>query len=221
MAALVPPRAVVFDLDGTLLDSLPLVLEAIAHALEPFGRRPTREIFAQLGGPPKRFLMDLVPDPSDLPVALGRMETYHDNNTHLIRPFAGAVDLLEMLRRAGVKRAVWTGRDRRSAERLLALLGLEDAITTMVCGDDLDTHKPDPAGLREILHRLGVGAEDALFIGDAEVDVQGGTAAGVPTILIQQGRAAGERIAAQAWRLVASPEAAYTAVFDQFETRSA
>lgn len=221
MATMDSPRAVVFDLDGTLLDSLPLVLEAITHALAPFGTRPTMEIFAQLGGPPKRFMMDLVQHPRDLPVALARMETYHDNHSHLIRPFAGAVDLLRALRLAGVKLAVWTGRDRRSAERLLASQGLEDTFSTTLCGDDLDTHKPDPAGLLEILRRLDVAAPQTLFVGDADVDVLGGKAAGVETILIQHSRLVGERIAAQAWRLVPSPEAAYATVVKQLGTRSA
>jgi HAD superfamily hydrolase (TIGR01549 family) len=208
-------RAVVFDLDGTLLNSLPLVLEAITHALAPFGTRPTMDIFAQLGGPPKRFMMDLLQHPRDLPVALARMEAYHHHHSHLIQPFAGAVELLGALRDAGVKLALWTGRDRRSAERLLASHRLEDTFSTTLCGDDLDTHKPDPAGLREILHRLEVVASQTLFVGDADVDVLGGSAAGVETILIQHGRLVEERIAAQAWRLVPSAEAAYATVREQ------
>jgi pyrophosphatase PpaX len=221
MAAMNSPRAVVFDLDGTLLDSLPLVLEAITHAIEPFGTRPTMEIFAQLGGPPKRFMMDLVENPQDLPVALARMETFHYTHSHRIRPFAGAVDMLTALRLAGVKLAVWTGRDRRSAERLLTAVGLDGSFATTLCGDDLDTHKPDPAGLREILRRLDVPAPQTLFVGDADVDVLGGNAAGVETILIQHGRSIEERIAAQAWRLVSSPAAAYATVIERLGPRFA
>ena len=70
MTRAIRPRAVVFDLDGTLLDSLSLVLAAISHALEPFGGRPTKEIFAHLGGPPERFLCGLLDDLKNLPVAL-------------------------------------------------------------------------------------------------------------------------------------------------------
>ena len=84
-----PKRAVVFDLDGTLLDSLPLVLEAIRHALEPFGGSPTMDIFARLGGPPERFLADLLPDPVHVPEALRRMVAFHHRNHHLIQPYPG------------------------------------------------------------------------------------------------------------------------------------
>ena len=219
MAAVDSPRAVVFDLDGTLLDSLPLVLEAITHALAPFGTLPSMEIFAKLGGPPKRFMLDLVQHPRDLPVALARMETYHHAHSHLIQPFAGAVELLGALGGAGIKRAVWTGRDRRSTERLLASVGLQDSFSTILCGDDLDTHKPDPAGLLEIMRRLGVTTAQTLLVGDADVDVLGGTAAGVETILIQHGRSIEERIAAQAWRLVPSPAVAYAAVIEHVSSR--
>ena len=73
-----PTDAVVFDLDGTLVDSLPLVLQAITHAIAPFGPlRPTMEIFARLGGPPERFMPGLLNDPRDTPAALARMEKFH------------------------------------------------------------------------------------------------------------------------------------------------
>jgi phosphoglycolate phosphatase-like HAD superfamily hydrolase len=81
-------RAAVFDLDGTLVDSLPLVLRSIAHAIEPFGPpRPTMEIFARLGGPPERFLPGLIGNTRDVPAALARMDAYHRDNQHEIAPF--------------------------------------------------------------------------------------------------------------------------------------
>ena len=73
MSRTAPTEAVVFDLDGTLVDSLPLVLQAISYAIEPFGPlRPTMEIFARLGGPPERFMPGLLNDPRDTPAALAR-----------------------------------------------------------------------------------------------------------------------------------------------------
>lgn len=211
-----PPRAVVFDLDGTLIDSLPLVLAAITHAVEPYGLRPTMEIFANLGGPPERFMLELVRERRHLADALARMETFHRANTHLIQPFEGAAKLLGYLEKSRVKRAIWTGRDRHSTEILLDRLGLAGSFSTVVCGDDLDTHKPDPAGLREILRQLEVTAPDTLFVGDADVDVLGGSACGVDTMLIRHGRLIGDAIAARAWRLAASPRDAYAAVFERF-----
>lgn len=207
------PRAVVFDLDGTLLDSLPLVLAAITHAIEPFGGgRPTRDIFATLGGPPERFMPALLKDLSQVSEAIARMERYHAENTHLIEPFSGAADLLDSLRALGVRSAIWTGRDRKSTEVLLARHGLAEHFTTVVCGDDLPTHKPDPEGLREILRRLAVPPAEAIFLGDADVDVLGGVACGVDTILIRHDREIEAHITARSWREAASPAEAYALV---------
>lgn len=206
------PRAVVFDLDGTLLDSLPLVLQAITHALEPFGGRPSMEIFATLGGPPERFLLPLLDNQGNLPVALARLERYHRENAHLIQPYDGVKTLLATLRSMDVQVALWTGRDRESAEWLLKAHDLAGFFATAVCGDDLPTHKPDPAGLREIMRRLNVTPAKTLFVGDADVDVLGGAGCGVDTLLIRHRRTVELQIAAQSWRTVASPGEAFAVV---------
>lgn len=200
------PRAVVFDLDGTLVDSLPLALRSIAHAIEPFGPpRPTMEIFARLGGPPERFLPGLIGNDRHLPEALARMESYHRSNQHQITPFAGVKGALAELRARGLPLAIWTGRDRPSGEELLAFHAMRDLFATVIYGDDLPTHKPEPDGMREILRRLDVAAGDALFVGDADVDVIGGAACGVDTLLIRHSRIIENDVQAKAWRMVGSP----------------
>jgi HAD superfamily hydrolase (TIGR01509 family) len=213
----VPLRAVVFDLDGTLLNSLPLVLAAISHAIEPFGPRPTMEIFAKLGGPPERFLRNLVDDLKNVPIALTRMENYHRDNVHLIQPYEGVSTLLESLRRRGLQVAIWTGRDRVTTEALMAEHKLDGYFETVVCGDDLPTHKPDPEGLREILRRLALQPQECLFVGDADVDVLGGVGCGVDTLLIRHARKVELHIAAQSWRTVESPLEAFAVVLGCLE----
>jgi len=210
-----PTTAVVFDLDGTLVDSLPLVLSAIAYAIEPFGPvRPTMEIFARLGGPPERFMPGLIDDPRNVAAALERMETYHHANHHLISPFDDATVMLEHLRARKIACAIWTGRDRESTNWLLAHHNLLHHFDTVVCGDDLPTHKPDPAGLLAILRRLSVPSGQAVFVGDADVDVLGGAACDVDTLLICHGRQIDREVSAKAWHSVASPHDAYRVVLD-------
>ena len=205
-------RSVVFDLDGTLVDSLPLVLGAIAHALEPFGPRPTMDIFARLGGPPERFMPTLLDDARNVPEALRRMEKFHREHHHLIRPFDGVGAVLEQLRTRGVQVAVWTGRERETTEWLLREHGLGGFFATVVCGDDLPTHKPDPQGLAEILRRLAAAAHETLLVGDADVDVLGGVACGVDTLLIQHTRNVDPEVREKSWRMVGSPFEAYALV---------
>ncbi len=208
----VPRQAVVFDLDGTLIDSLPLVLAAIRHAIAPFGGMTSMEIFAQLGGPPESFMAKLVGDPAHVPEALHRMQWYHQEYAHTIQLYAGARLLLERVQQRGAKAAVWTGRDRRTTDALLREHGLDVLLATVVCGDDLSSHKPDPAGLREIMRRLGSSAAAMLFVGDADVDVLGGHACGVDTVLIRHERVPEPGIRAKAWRVVVTPAEAYAQV---------
>lgn len=207
-----PVRVVVFDLDGTLVDSLPLVLEAIHHALEPFGSRPTADIFARLGGPPDRFLADLLPDPAHVPAAVQRMAQFHRRHHHRIQPFAGAADLLADLGRQGIRVGVWTGRDRVSTTSLIERHQLGPLLAEVLCGDDLPTHKPDPQGLLTLLGRLGGSPQEALLVGDADVDVLGGHASGVDTVLIRHARTPEADVLARCWRAVETPAEAYALV---------
>lgn len=212
MKRAIRPRAVVFDLDGTLVDSMPLVFAAIMHAIEPFGPRTQDEIFARLGGPPDRFLATLLDDVNHLPMARLRLDAYAQQNRHLIRPFAGVNQFLETLRLTGVQPAIWTGRDRESADEILRVHGLEGFFPVVLCGDDLPSHKPDPAGLLEIMRRLGVAPQETLFVGDADVDVLGGVAAGVDTLLIHHGRAVEADVSTRSWHTVLTPEEAFAVV---------
>jgi pyrophosphatase PpaX len=205
-------RTVVFDLDGTLVDSLPLVLRAFSHALEPFAPRPTMQIFAHLGGPPERIFPALLGGDRHLREAMTRLEAFNRDNHHLIEPFAGAAVVLEKLRLRDVSLAIWTGRDRESTDWLLRRHRLADFFGTVVCGDDLPSHKPDPAGLREILARLKAAAETSLMVGDADVDVLGGSACGVDTLLINHAREVEKSVQAKTWRTVSSPFEAYELV---------
>jgi HAD superfamily hydrolase (TIGR01509 family) len=206
-------RAVIFDLDGTLLDSMPLVLRAFAHALAPF--RPDLDmagIFQRLGGPPERTFLELIGDQAKAGEALRRLESFGFENGSLVQPFDGMRGLLEMLHSKGLRLAIWTGRDRQTTGSLLTAHNLSGFFTTVVCGDDLATHKPHPAGLLEILSRLDVQPHEALYSGDADADVLGGAEAGVRTVLIHHGREVETSIATRAWHVVGTPPQAYALI---------
>lgn len=202
-------HAVVFDLDGTLFDSLPLVLRAFQHALEPFGGRPTMETFAGLGGPPEKIFPLLIPDPQHVPAAMLRLQQFHAGHPELIQPFPGAIALLDELYRRKIQLAVWTGRDRASTLPLLAMHDMAKYFSVLVCGDDLSSHKPDPAGLRQILDSLALKPEHVIFMGDADVDVFGGAQLRVDTLLITHGRSLSSDVNEKAAGAVSSPSEAY------------
>lgn len=203
-------RAVVFDLDGTLVDSMPLVLRAFAHALEPF--RPdlsVTDIFHRLGGPPARMMLELTGDETKAAEAMRRLDSFGFDKGSSVEPFAGMHGMLEALHGRGLALAIWTGRDRVTTEAILSAHGLNRYFNAVVCGDDLSTHKPHPEGLVTILQRLNVCPGDTLYAGDADADVLGGAEAGVRTVLISHGRVIEPLIQNKAWRQVGNPAEAY------------
>jgi HAD superfamily hydrolase (TIGR01549 family) len=206
-----PIRAWVFDLDGTLIDSMPLVLRAYAHALEPFHPPLTEDALrARLGGPPEKVFEQLLNDSSHVTGALRRLEGFGAENWQLIEPFSGMNDLLRDAAAAGVRLAVWTGRERESTTWLLRKHGIAEYLATFLCGDDLPSHKPDPAGLIAVLERLGVTRDDAVFVGDAEVDLMAGAEVDVRTMLITHGLEVNPALQGRAWRIVRNPAEAYS-----------
>jgi HAD superfamily hydrolase (TIGR01509 family) len=180
---------VVFDLDGTLLDSMPLVFEGLAAAVEPFRPRPDRvEIMGVLGGPSKDCVRRLLGGREHLAAALAAYLEFLRQHEDLVRPFRGVRTLLRDLRAAAVRLGIWTGRERESTMTRLRALSLDRQFDALVCGDDLASHKPDPAGLLQIIRRWRLAPQEVLFVGDSDQDLAGAAAAGVPMLAIHHHR---------------------------------
>ncbi|QYM80575.1 HAD family hydrolase [Horticoccus luteus] len=202
-----------FDLDGTLVDSMPLVLKAFAHAVAPFcGPVSDEELFTRLGGPPERTFAGWLRGAAETAQAMTRLRDYSLTHWKLIRPFDGWESLFQTLRQRELAMAVWTGRERESAQWLFSEYAIAPYLRACVCGDDLPSHKPDPEGLQRIVDELQLTADDALFVGDADVDVLAGHACGVRTLLIRHGRAVDEAVLRKAWRVVETPAEAYAQI---------
>jgi HAD superfamily hydrolase (TIGR01509 family) len=212
-------RAAIFDLDGTLVDSMPLVVAMFADAVAPYRDRPSpEEVLSRLGGPLDACVRNLLG-----PAALGsfaeareRMLRYEHEHLLEMKPFDGALGMLESLAASGAALAIWTGRDRWSAEKILAGHGFARFFRATVCGDDLDSHKPDPAGLVRAVELLGSTSAESVFVGDADVDVMGGRAAGVHTIFVHHGRAAAAHVHSAADEVYREPGEAYASVLRHF-----
>ncbi len=175
-------RAVLFDLDGTLVDSVGLIDEAFRYACRTvLGRDPSEaEVFARWGEPlPARFTA-LAPDRVEALVA--EYTQYYEAHLHRLRSFPGVEEMLRGLRACGCRLGVVTSKRRRTTEATLRQVGLEGVFEVVVSAEDVGRPKPAPDPVRTALWLLQTPAGRAWMVGDGVFDLQAGRAAGVRTV---------------------------------------
>ncbi|HEX3501136.1 MAG TPA: phosphoglycolate phosphatase [Stellaceae bacterium] len=187
-------NAVVFDLDGTLVDSLPDLAAALAVTLGEIGAPAlSREAVRGMIGDGTTALVARALAARNLPATLlGERLTrflalYEAAPATLSRPYPGVRETLHALQDEGRRLAICTNKPQRATLAVLRGLDLEDFFAAIVGGDVLAVKKPDPAHLLAALDRLGAAPGDAIMIGDNEHDVAMAKAAGVPVILVRYG----------------------------------
>lgn len=183
-------RTVLFDLDGTLVDSGAIILASFKHATSTVLRReiPDHELLAAVGGPGLREQMEAL----DAEHADELIEVYSAHNAGLhdgLEPCLGVLDALESLHDEGRGLAVVTAKRRATLELAFEVLPeLRRFFAVTVAAEDTERHKPNPEPLLLALDRLGAHAESAVYVGDSPFDVQAAKAAGVGSIAVTWGR---------------------------------
>ena len=197
-------RAVLFDLDGTLIDSAP-DLAGAGNEMRAARGLPALpyELFRPLVGSGARGMVGIALKvaPADEGYAALRdefLQRYEARMTVETRIFADMPPVLDMLRAMDLPWAIVTNKAARFAEPLVQALGLDRGAAALVCGDTTPHSKPHPAPLLEAARRLGVGPGDCVYVGDDLRDVQAGRAAAMGTVAAAWGYlGAGEEI--EAW----------------------
>ena len=183
--------ALLFDLDGTLIDSIELILNSARHAFIGFeGRAPTDEEWrAGIGRPLRTVLREYAAgDDAETDRLFQRYRAYQlEHHDRLISAYEGVVEAIEWLARAGHPMALVTSKSDWMAEKALVHVGLDRLIPTIVGCDTCVNHKPHPEPVERALALLGVGADNAIFVGDSPHDVESGRAAGVMTVGVAWG----------------------------------
>ncbi len=186
-------RAVLFDMDGTLLDSETLSERATNYGFkEILGREITPEEHLQLiGRPVKKVLSQWFPEKGDTIYDTGRM--YFNSKLSTVETYPGISEVLERLSHRYVLGVV-TSSHRSDAQNLLTLSGLLAYISLYVGQEDTEYQKPDPAPLNLALKRLNISSHEAVYIGDQPYDMIAAHEAGVPAAAALWGSGNMERL---------------------------
>ncbi len=202
---------VMYDLDGTLLDTADEIAQAVNLTLNDFGLESVSvDQVRNWIGHGTGWLMkrawdeqkgsadgvnDSVSDADWEKVMKRFVHHYESTAGTTSTPFPHVLETLRKARDYGVKQAVVTNKERRFADRILEKHGLTDQFDLIVCGDSLSVKKPNPGMINHCLTTLGVTQGESLFIGDSEIDVSTAKAAGVMCWAVPYGYNLGRPIA--------------------------
>jgi pyrophosphatase PpaX len=186
----VPFSTLLFDLDGTLIDSIDLILRSYRHTMRIHRREePSDDVWMEGLGTP--LWVQFRRWTSDEAEIRAMVDTYRDYNLahhdELVRPYDGVVEQVLRLDAAGKTLGLVTSKMRGGALKGLRLAGLETAFDVVVGADEVTSPKPHAEPVLLALERLGRRPAEAVFIGDSRHDIESGRAAGVKTAAVLWG----------------------------------
>ena len=178
------PYAVLFDLDGTLVDSIALLLASMRHTFQGRNRQPSdAEWIEGIGTPLPKQLTPYVESDEDRERLVNRYRQFQlENHDQLMARYEGVIDTLALLFQRGHPMGVVTSKGNAMMERGLKFIGADDYIEVAVGYDSVHIHKPDPYPVKAALEKLEYRTDEAVFVGDSPHDIRSGNAAGVITI---------------------------------------
>ncbi len=184
------PIAVLFDLDGTLIDSIGLLLASVHHAFGGFsGRAPTdAEWVAGIGTPLATQLREFCDSDEQVEQLTARYRTFQRGaHDRLTTAYPGTLEVLKALAEAGHPMAIVTSKSNEMMHRSLDYTGIAPFMSSTIGADSCSVHKPDPFPVRLALKEIGYGEDEAVFVGDSPHDVNAGNSAGVTSIAAMWG----------------------------------
>ena len=179
-----------FDLDGTLIDSIELIIRSYQHTMRTHrGLETTPDVWMKgLGIPLRVQFTEWSTDPAEIDAMVATYREYNlSHHDEMVRPYDGVVEAVRGLRARGVVLGLVTSKFRSGAFRGLKKVGLEEAFHVVVGADEVTHPKPHPEPVQIALSRLSRTPEEAVFIGDSRHDMECGRAAGVKTAAVLWG----------------------------------
>ena len=179
--------AAIFDIDGTLVDSVDLHAIAWQEALAQFGHDVTFEqARSQIGKGGDKLIPVFLSDDEQREhgeaMETWRTERFRARYLPLVRPFSAVPELIRQVREAGLKVAVASSAKQRELKVYLDLAGITDLVDVATCSEDAEQSKPAPDIFQVALRKLGIAGDAAVAVGDTPYDAQAAGKAGIPTI---------------------------------------
>lgn len=181
MAAL---QTILFDLDGTLIDSVRLILDSYHHTLAQHGipARSDEDWLKGVGTPLTVQFAEWRDSPEQLEALVATYREYNlKHHDRMVRVYPGVVEAVREIKAAGRQTGLVTSKNRQGALRGLKLVGLEALMDVLVCADEVTNPKPHPEPVEKALALLGANPATTVYVGDSVHDMHSGRAAGVKT----------------------------------------
>ena len=192
-------RSVLFDLDGTLVDSLEDLTDAVNHVRQQFVLPPlaTSAVSMLIGKGALNLLQRALPTCSSTEIERALQLFFDYNAAHIVdksRLYPGVREMLEVLQNKGVRLAVVSNKSESLSRLILKSLGIHDCFESISGGDTFPESKPSPLPLLRVIEQQGVAPQECLMVGDSINDIQAGNLAGMATVGCSWGYGSSEEL---------------------------
>lgn len=180
-------KAVIFDSDGTLLDTREYIFSAYEYTFKKLRKKsiPRNKLSRYMGGQLREIYAKILPG-IDMEILVGAHKEFQEKNPLLVKAYPKVVEAVKTIKDKGYKLAVVTSRV-NNAKKNLTFTGLIDFMDTIVTGDDVVNFKPHPEPVLKALKHINIRPSEAIMIGDSHDDIMAGKNAGTMTIGITHG----------------------------------
>lgn len=178
-------EAIVFDMDGTIADTIPLTIHALKEAARELAGKEHSdvEIRREFGPTDIEIIKKLVGNEYGEKGPDVYIEHFKSSFDRLVKPIEGMNELLSHVRAKGIKLGLFTGRSLKVMDIILEKLGIRELFDIIIAGDMTRSHKPDPEGILTALDALHADCSRSMYVGDSDEDIAASKAAGVKSVL--------------------------------------
>ncbi|WP_226036726.1 HAD family hydrolase [Aquibacillus saliphilus] len=180
-------KAIIFDFDGTLANTLPICYVAFQSVFKEFDNKDlsSDDIIAMFGPSETGIIIENLKNKNKENAIELYYEKYLEDHEQLVKPNSEITEMIRYLKEKGIKMGIVTGKARRSLDISLKALHMDNFFEIIITGDDVIHPKPHPEGVVKALNLLEVERNDCMFIGDSDADIEAGLKANVTTAGVQ------------------------------------